>query len=53
VRSDAWLAEATPSIKPGCSAAAGIDGQVVWADAPWIGRHRCLHTPHRRHPVRH
>jgi CubicO group peptidase (beta-lactamase class C family) len=31
--SNALLATALPTNGPGCSAAAGIDGQVVWADA--------------------
>lgn len=32
-RSDAWLADATAPNRPGCSAAAAVDGQVMWADA--------------------
>jgi hypothetical protein len=32
-RSDAWLSEATRGLKAGCSAAAAVDGVVVWAAA--------------------
>lgn len=33
LRSDTWLSDATRGLKAGCSAAAAVDGTVVWAAA--------------------
>ena len=35
-RSDRWLTAATRSIRPGCSAAAAVDGELAWSGARGI-----------------